>query len=963
MPPLPAAEPLNPAAEEMRQRLEVFVRYRREHLTGDEKGEAQIFLDRLFLAFGHGGVREAGATLEMRVAKRSNRGTAFADLVWKPRVLIEMKKGGRDLRRDYRQAFEYWIDLVPDRPEYVVLCNFDEFSVYDLNRQLDEPVDRIPLDELPHRWDALAFLLPRAEEPTFGNDLVAVTRETAAMVSAVFNRLVERGIDREVAQRFILQAVMAMFAEDIDLLPRRFFTRAIDDVMEGAGSAYDILFGLFREMNTPGVTAGGRFAGTPYFNGGLYATVTPFDLTFEEVVALGLACQENWAAVRPAIFGTLFEQSLDKPERHAYGAYFTSEADIQKVVFPTIVRPWRKRIEDAETLSELGQVERDLLALRILDPACGSGNFLYVAYRELRRLEHQLDEKRAGLSRRARRHDEIRMSFVSPKQFHGIDLRPFAVEVAKVTLMLGRKLAADELGDEHNYLPLDDLDANFQTANAISAVWPEFDVCIGNPPYLGARNFKAEKTPDEIAMLRREYPDIAGASDYVTYWFRKTHDLMRDGSRAGLVGTANIRAGDTRANTLDYIVDHGGVIHEAVAHQPWTGDATVEVSIVNWVKGDYEGPRTLWLAGGTVKMEVDEIVGSLSPNTDLRAARPLRTNRRDPKVCFQGQTPQHTAGFVLTPAQALQLIARDERNASVIHPYLIGRELNADGQPTRFIIDIPAEDNLAARAMAPDAYEWVRERVLPDREELVRGEAERNRLLLEADPNARPSWERRDFMGHWWQLWRRRGDMVDAITALPRYIALSRVAVESRQSVYTFVSPKIRPGDALQVFAFDDDYSLGILHSTYHRAYLEERCSKMRVDLRYTPNTVFDTFPWPQAPTAKALSAVAECAAGMVDLQRVSLADGMTLGALYNSLRDPGRNPLRNLQEELDRAVSELYGFDPTEDTLAQLLALNQSIATEEAAGITRPRGPGADGLAGVKRSQWCIEPQTLEYG
>ena len=157
-------------------------------------------------------------------------------------------------------------------------------------------------------------------------------------------------------------------------------------------------------MDAPGVTPGGRFEGTQYFNGGLFANVTPFDLTAEEIAALRLASQEDWAQVRPVIFGTLFEQSLDKPERHAYGAYFTSEADIQKIVLPTIVRPWRKRIEEAETLEELGQVEHDMLNYQVLDPACGSGNFLYVAYRELRRLECQLDEKRLlrGRGRAAR---------------------------------------------------------------------------------------------------------------------------------------------------------------------------------------------------------------------------------------------------------------------------------------------------------------------------------------------------------------------------------------------------------------------------------------------------------------------------------------------------------------------------------------------------------------------------------
>jgi type II restriction/modification system DNA methylase subunit YeeA len=301
------------------------------------------------------------------------------------------------------------------------------------------------------------------------------------MVSAVFNRLIERGIERDSAQRFILQAVMAMFSEDIGLLPRHSFSEAITDVMEGAGSDYDLLFGLFREMNTPGATPGGRFEGTPFFNGGLYATVTPFDLTPDEVAALALASQEDWSQVRPVIFGTLFEQSLDKPERHAYGAYFTTEADIQKVVLPSIVRPWRKRIEEANTLEELGQVEQDMLSYQVLDPACGSGNFLYVAYRELRRLESELHEKRLLRSREGGRREAMRLAFVSTKQFHGIDLRPFAVEVAKVTLMLARKLAADELGDERAYLPLDDLDSNFQTANAVTAQWPAFDVCNRQP--------------------------------------------------------------------------------------------------------------------------------------------------------------------------------------------------------------------------------------------------------------------------------------------------------------------------------------------------------------------------------------------------------------------------------------------------------------------------------------------------
>jgi hypothetical protein len=946
--------PTNPVAADLRERLEGFVRYRHEHLTGDEKGEAALFLENLFRALGHEGVRQAGATLEKRIKKHDNGGTAYADLAWKPRVLIEMKKGGRDLRRDYRQAFEYWIDMVPDRPEFVVLCNFDEFWIYDLNSQLEEPVDRVSLDALPRRSEAVAFLLPRAEKPIFHNDLVAVTRDTAAKVSGLFNGLVQR-VERDSAQRFILQAVMAMFSEDIGLLPSKSFTTAVRDVREGAGTAYDLLFGLFREMNSPGITAGGRFEGTPYFNGGLYASVTPFDLNAKEVADLAKASEEDWSQVRPVIFGTLFEQSLDKPERHAYGAYFTSEADIQKIVLPTIVRPWRERIAAAETLEELGKIEAEMLSYQVLDPACGSGNFLYVAYRELRRLERQLDEKRQTVSRRGGRREELRLAFVSTRQFHGIDLRPFAVEVAKVTLMLARKLAADELGDERTYLPLDDLDANFQTANAVTATWPKFDACISNPPYLGAKNILDEKTPAEVAALRRAYPDIGGTSDYVSYWFRKTHDLLPEDGRAGLVGTANIRSGDTRKNTLDHIVDNGGVIFDAVSSQPWSGDASVEVSIVNWTKGNYEGDKTLWLSRGMTKMTVDEITGSLSPETDLRHAAKLKVNKK-PQVIFQGQTPQHEK-FVLAPTQAQAMVAKDPASKAVLHPYLIGKDLTRTGTPSRFIIDIPATDAMVAAAMAPAAYAHVKAHVLPAREEVVRKEAQRNKELREADPDAKLLWERRDFMVKWWHLWRRREDMLDAISGLERYIVLSRVAVWTRPSIYAFVAPEIHPGDALTVFAFEDDYSFGILNSSYHRSYFEERCSKMRVDLRYTSRTVFDTYPWPQAPTDEAVGMIVDVVERLIGLRDERLADGISLEAQYSSLRDPGLNALRTLQNELDNAVAVAYGFSNDDDVLAQLLALNQSIADQERSGLTEPRRPGNEGLAGTERTSSRIEP------
>src|SRR4051812_44568363 len=248
-----------------------FVQWCAAHITGDEKGQAQIFLDRLFRAFGQKGSLDVGGTAEMRVrkAKEDGGGTSFADYVWKPVVLIEMKKRGVDLSKHYRQAFDYWTRLVPNRPRYVVLCNFDRFDVYDFDRQMDAPVDLVALAELPDRYGPLAFLFPTNEKPTFGNDRVAVTRDAAFKLATCFNKLTSRKVDRALAQRFILQVLVSMFAEDIGLLPKSLLSNLLDECKEPPDS-YDILGGLFDAMNEKTSPAGGRYKGVRYFNGGLF---------------------------------------------------------------------------------------------------------------------------------------------------------------------------------------------------------------------------------------------------------------------------------------------------------------------------------------------------------------------------------------------------------------------------------------------------------------------------------------------------------------------------------------------------------------------------------------------------------------------------------------------------------------------------------------------------------------------
>ncbi len=940
----------------LRERLVAFVAFRRQHLDGDEKGEAQIFLDRLFKAFGHDGVIEAGGKYEKRLRKAGAKTTSFADLEWKPRLLLEMKKAGEPLAKHYQQAFEYWIAAVPERPDYVVLCNFDEFWIYDLNRQLDEPMDRVTLDELPRRWEALAFLLPEVVEPVFENDREAVTREAAATVVAMTNHLIGRGIERAQAQRFTTQCVMAMFAEDVGLLPQHVFTRAIEDAAD-KGDAYDLIFGLFREMDTAGYTPAGRFKDTPYFNGGLYRDVKPIDLELVELHALHTAAQFDWSAVRPEIFGTLFEQSLGKDERHAFGAHFTSATDIQRIVLPTIVRPWRSRIEEAQNQKDLAAVELAMFAYRVLDPACGCGNFLYVAYRELRKLERELHDKQHALRRSGDRRaagGTTRMTFVQPGQFFGIDINPFATEIAKLTMMLAKQLAAAEQGDEHQVLPLDDLDANFAAADALFMDWPKADAIIGNPPYLGRRKLIDERGASYSAQLAERYPDVRGVADYVVYWFRNAQDELPDGGRAGLVGTKTIRETDSRTASLDYVTDNGGTIVDAWSSIPWSGDAVVHVSIVNWINGETDEERILWLDDGERRVPMKEIPGSLAETLDVREAIDLRCNQK-PKVFFQGQTPGHTKGFVLTDAEATSLRKRDPKSMSVLYPYIIGDELLHKGKPTRWVIDFDAPDAATAQAIAPGAFDRLHSLVLPDRQAKADKEATENAKVLAERPKARVNWHHRNFLNRWWQHAYRREDLLGSLQGLDRYIVISRVASDNRRSVFTFVSTRIHPSDALQCFALDDDYSLGILQSALHDRWFRARCSRLKADPRYTSKTVFNTYPWPQDPSQAAIDAVVEAVAEIIEVRLARLRIDVSLADQYDRLREPGNDALRDAHAKLDAAVMDAYGFDAALDPLAQLLDLNHLIADREA-NLLSVRGPGPTDLHVASQTTYCVQ-------
>jgi type II restriction/modification system DNA methylase subunit YeeA len=421
----------------------------------------------------------------------------------------------------------------------------------------------------------------------------------------------------------------------------------------------------------------------------------------------------------------------------------------------------------------------DLLQFRVLDPACGSGNFLYVAFRELKRLEIELIGKASALftPRALRDAGFAKTSRVSVRQMYGLDNSAFAVELARVTLTIAKELAkrdARETADAEeadltglmfdDALPLDDLSDTIRCADALFTEWPDADAVIGNPPFVAKNNMQPELGAAYVDRLRRAYPDVPGRADYCVYWFRKAHDHLGPGERAGLVGTNTIRQNYSREGGLDYVVQHGGTLTEAVSSQPWTGEAAVYVSIANWIKGDAPGPKRLFFqrdAGPREEMEVyelDRIGPALSPEADVTGADDLAVNKAA-DACYQGQTHGH-AGFLLTPAEARAMIAADPKNRDVLFPFMTGNDLLTTNPPRakRYVIDFHPRDRFEAQTYA-EPFAQVKRTVLPDREEKAEAEQKRNEEKQKANPDARVNRHHANFLNTWWHLSYARGEM------------------------------------------------------------------------------------------------------------------------------------------------------------------------------------------------------------
>lgn len=611
-------------------------------------------------------------------------------------------------------------------------------------------------------------------------------------------------------------------------------------------------------------------------NGDLFAEPGEVPLNLDELRLLREAISFNWSQVDPTIFGSLMEGVLGD-RRWQLGAHYTHEVDIMKIVGPTIVRPWTARIDATTTPQEARDLLDELCAFRVLDPACGCGNFLYVAYRELRELESILKERIAELARSTGNPEPAKpWPFFPITNMQGIEIEPAAALIARVTLWMGHRQMIDRFGPAEDPLPLVPL-SSIVTADALRTPWPETDCIIGNPPFHGASRMRSAVGDYYVEWLKKEFG--VGVKDFCVYWFRLAAEHLKPGQHVGLVGTNSISQNLGRSASLEYVIARGGIISDAVSSQKWPGEAKVHVSLVNWVQTP-TGSTSAVLDG----VSVDRINASLRAE-GARGWRPVALSANS-RRCFEGPSPK-AKGLLVSPEEAARLRELDDADyAHVVRPYLTAADITdrVDQSPSRWALDFRLM-TLEQAMKYPAALAIARE--------LVRPERSKNR--------------RKAYRDNWWLFAEPRRAMRTALEPLSRFVALPRHA---KRAAFVWQSADVLASDATDVFAFDDDFSMAVLQSRAHVAWAWHNASTLETRLRYTPSSVFETFPWPDRATDEQREVAADACRRLL-ARRAELCEQHQVGLtkLYNAMDEGAYTDLKALHREVDEAVAACYGW------------------------------------------------------
>ena len=895
-------------------------------------------------------------------ATKATGGEGWAD-VWKRACFgWEYKGKHKDLEAAHRQLLLYAGAL--ENPPLLITSDIERIVIRTNWTNAVSARHEVTLEDLqdPTKRALLkaAFSEPDRLRPTKTRQ--ALTEQAAADFAELARRLRARGHDPPAVAHFVIRLVFCLFADDVALLPQGLFERMLHAAQANPARFADFASRLFRAMKDPGGEI--DFTPVPWFNGGLFDDDTALALDLADIKLLARVAALDWAEIDPSILGTLFERGLDPDKRSQLGAHYTDREKIGRLVDATITRPllaeWagvkagiaaalereaaaqntrtKNKAAAEASAAYKGFLDR-LRAFRVLDPACGSGNFLYLALLALKDLEVRasVEAEALGLPRE--------FPQVGPEAVCGIEINPYAAELARVSVWIGHIQWARRNGLP---LPSDPVLRSLETIECRDAVltpdgqpapWPKADAIIGNPPFLGDKAMIGTLGEDYTARLRAAYAGrLPGGVDLVCYWFERAREELAAGraERVGLVATQAIRKGASRV-VLDRI-QADATIFEAWSNEPWNLDgAAVRVSLVAFAK-QHHGPTML--DGAAVPTIHADLSGG---GANLTTARGLAENMR---LSFQGPVkvgPFDVDGAIARGWLAAPLNGNGRPNTDAVRPIMNTADITGRSSDT-WIVDFASLSEADAAFYAAPFGHVVRE---------VKPLREKNRRGRRAEK--------------WWQHGETVPGLRAALAPFARYIATPRVA---KHRLFVWLTAQVLPDSRVFAIARDDDTSFGILHSRFHEAWALGNASRHGVgnDPTYNNQTCFETFPFPDGltpnlpaasyaedPRAKDIAAAAralveardrwlnpadlvesvrEVVAGFPDriLPRSPAAaqalKARTLTKLYNTRGTPEGVWLDGLHQRLDEAVAAAYGWPATiseEDALAALLALNHA--------------------------------------
>lgn len=901
---------------------------------------------------------------------------------------------------DVGHCFELFADFSGTGKHYVQFPDANGFRI-----PIEALTDPAIRDRLRSVWTEPLTLDPAHEK-------AKVTREVAAYLAELAKSLEAAGHAPASVARFLTRCLFTMFAQSVGLLPgETVFTDLLKDMRGTPERFKPMAEDLWRAMDTGSFSPALR-SDLRRFNGGLFASGAKGGIEALPVngLQLGLlidAAERDWSQVEPAIFGTLLERALDQDERGRLGAHFTPRAYVERLILPTVMEPIREQWEASKgaavqlatggdlekARAEIRAFHKRLCDLRILDPACGSGNFLYVTLEHMKRLEGEVIDLLRDLGEAQKTLGGAGFS-VDPHQFLGIELNPRAQAVAEMVLWIGYlqwhyrthgKTAPAEpiLRNFRNIECRDALleydaieivrDANGQARsvwdgktfkthpvtgepipdeagrievtqyeNPRAAKWPEADYIVGNPPFVAGKDFRAEFGSGKAEALWAAYPDLPQAADIVMYWWHKAAELVARGKarRFGFITTNSMHQVFARRVVQAALAARRPVsIVFAIPDHPWVdgaGNAAVRIAMTVADAGKHDG-RLLTVieerAGrdGEVEVTLREQTGPILADIRIGADVASATPLLSNEALCSPGVKLHGAGFIVTPSQAETLgFGRTPELEKVIKPYRNGRDLTSRPRGV-MAIDLFAYDEGEIRQQFPSVYQHVRDHVKPERDE-----------------NARETYRR-----YWWLYGEPRRELRKALAGLPRYIATVETA---KHRTFQFLDAKTLPDNKLICIALDDAYALGVLSSRIHMQWALAAGGRLGFgnDPVYIKTTCFDPFPFPVAsPTQQ--SRIRQLAEEIDRHRKTRLAASpeLTLTGLYNvleieraglpmtakdrAIHEQGQvGILRALHDDLDAAVSEAYGWPASlseEETLTRLATLNRARSEAEMRG------------------------------